>query len=127
MSNGDVLLILMFAGCMGFLGGVLGSAAVWMYGRRWYPQLVQDQELPIRVRLAPIALQVSVPPPAPLVVPVEVQAAPAPSVAERGTLILGEMPDLGPSALARMLNCSKSTAAAIIGDCHSATRLEAGK
>lgn len=123
MTDGDVLALLLLAGFTGGLAGLIASGAVWWIRTRWPNVILRgidgtrvlDVDLQLRTR--PIALQLQVPPLDPLTIPITTPAAP--SVRELAERVLATVPDIGPTDLAAIAGCAKSTAKTIIDDWRS--------
>jgi hypothetical protein len=111
MSDGDVLLLFVIAvgGLAGAIGGIIAG---WLKQRIVSAalRLPERLELPVDVRLVaePVGLRVYAS--APEAVEVPVRLAPLPELQELASRIVAAVPTIGPTALAEILGCAKSTA-----------------
>lgn len=111
MSEGDLLILLALAAIIGgLIGGLLAGLGTVEYLRRFRPDLIRKQI--IQVEVEPLRIRTQVQTPDAVQIPVEV--LPAPGMRELGQRVLAEYPDTGPRQLARLLNCSPSTAQGVI-------------
>jgi len=118
MSDGAALGIFMIGLCVlgGIGGGIVGGLAVTWLRTRWqtYIRLTDPNvlDVPVQLRATPVALRVITTAPEPVTVPIV--TAPAPTARELAERVLAVLPDTGPTALAAIVDCSKSTAHQII-------------
>jgi len=120
----DALGLLMAFGCAALIGGILGGAIGMMaatelirFGDSKRKVRIEVEADPVTARVtAPAVVNVPVmlhiPPIEPLTVPIVMAAQP--SARELAERILAAVPDMGPTSLAEIVGCSKSTAHAII-------------
>jgi hypothetical protein len=111
MSDGDLLLLFVLA--LSVLAGAIGGViAGWLkqHVASAALRLPAQLELPVDVRLVaePVGLRVYAS--APEVVEVPVRLAPLPELQELASRIVAAVPTIGPTALAEILGCAKSTA-----------------
>jgi hypothetical protein len=127
MTDADVqfalYLVLTVAGLAGFIAGLLGG---WLRGR--LTQLALRSQtlevplqlhaepilLPIQARVNPVQLPVTVRQPDPVTVELTVAAPPTASLQELAGRVLELYPDIGPTDLAAICQCAKSTAHGLI-------------
>jgi hypothetical protein len=111
VSDGDLLILFILV--LGVLAGAIGGLIAG-----WLKQRVADAalrlperlDLPVDVRLVaePVGLRVYAS--APEAVEVPVRLAPLPELQELAERIVAAVPEIGPTALAAILGCAKSTA-----------------
>lgn len=128
MTEGDVLLLLLFALAAGGIGGA-AVAGLILWARTQWPRVFlrglggrYDVPVDVRLRAEPVALKVAVEQPEAVAVPIVVSGAP--STRELAARVIGAWPEVGPQKLAEIVGCSKSTAHAILQD-HKAGKLTA--
>lgn len=121
MSDAQAIVVLVL--CTMFfsavLGGIGGALIVATSARRTIevrPVIEGVIDVPVQLHSEPVFLQVraSVAEIEPLLIPVVM--APLPSVAELAAKVLARFPDAGPTDIAEIAGCAKSTAHAIIND-----------
>jgi hypothetical protein len=101
------------------LGGIGGALIVATSARRTVevrPAVDGVIDVPVQLHSEPVFLKVraSVAELEPLLIPVVM--APLPSVAELAAKVLARFPEAGPTDIAEIAGCAKSTAHAIIND-----------
>lgn len=108
-----LILLALLAGCF---GGLLAAAGVFWARVRW-PRLLlsaDTNELPVRVQLRAEAVQLPIRVRQPDPVAVEVITTGAPTTRQLAGRVIATFPTIGPSDLAAIVQCSKSTAHAIL-------------
>jgi hypothetical protein len=116
----EAIALLALLGMYGCLCGVLGGAAGMILTQRTYERIVRRvtvevEAQPVTARItapAVVDVQVRVPAIAPLTVPIVM--APTPTTRELADRVLAAVPDIGPTSLAEIIGCAKSTAHTII-------------
>ncbi len=120
MTDSAALGIFLIGLCVlgGMAGGIVGGCAVTWLRTRWqtYIHLPDPPvlDVPVQLRATPVALRVTTTAPEPVTVPII--TAPAPTARELAERVLTVWPDVGPTALAGIIEVSKSTAHQIIQD-----------
>ena len=118
-AQGIVLLTMVTLLLSGFVGGIAGALIVANSHRRTIEvRPVADGviDMPVQVHTEPVALRVraTVAEIDPLIVPIVM--APLPTTQDLATRVLARFPGAGPTDIAEIAGCSKSTAHAIIAD-----------
>jgi hypothetical protein len=118
----DLLLVaalfIIIAGLASLIGGALGYSAA-AYAIRHVLRVVEIQVQAVAVShriVAPAEVQLRVHVPAPDPVTVPVVTAPMPSARDLAERVLAVYPETGPTDLAVIVGCAKSTAHAILHD-----------
>jgi hypothetical protein len=121
MSDAQSLVIMMMTTFLlsSILGGIGGAVIVSISSRRSIevrPAIDGSLDVPVQLVADPVALRVraSVAEIEPVLIPIT--TAPLPSTQELAARILARFPDAGPTDIAEIAGCAKSTAHAIIAD-----------
>lgn len=121
MSNAQVLALglLVIVIVCSLLGGFAGALIVSLSGRRSVevrPVADGVLDVPVQLQADPVQFRIraSVAEIEPVLIPIT--TAPLPSTQELAARILARFPDAGPTDIAEIAGCAKSTAHAIIAD-----------
>ncbi len=121
MSDAQMLVIVVMTTFLlsSILGGLGGAMIVTVSARRSIdvrPIADGVLDIPVQLHSEPVALRVRavVAEIEPLLIPIVM--APLPSVSEQAARILTRFPEAGPTDVAEITGCAKSTASAIIAD-----------
>jgi hypothetical protein len=121
MSEAQSLVIIVMAAILlsSILGGIGGAVIVSISARRSIevrPVVDGVLDIPVQLHSDPVALRVraTVAEIEPIVI--QVATAPLPNVQDMAARILSRFPDAGPTDIAEIAGCAKSTAHAIIAD-----------
>ena len=118
-AQGIVVLVMITLVLSSILGGIGGALIMSVSQRRTIDvRPVADGviDMPVQVHTEPVALRVraTVAEIEPVSIPIVM--APLPSVSDQAARILARFPDAGPTDVAEITGCAKSTASAIIAD-----------
>lgn len=118
-AQGIVIIIMMTILLSSILGGIGGAVIVSISARRSIevrPVTDGVLDVPVQLHAETVALRVraSVAEIEPIVI--QVATAPLPNVQDMAARILSRFPDAGPTDIAEIAGCAKSTAHAIIAD-----------
>jgi len=116
MNGLDLIFVALTYALAGVIGGLVGGALGYAGARAIYDRIVRNVMIEIEATAATITapvivdLRLHVPDLEPISVPVEAEIVNATPNVELTRRLLDEAPQLGPRALARIFQCSTSTA-----------------